>query len=100
MEYHLLETSEGKFLRKFGGRGSGPGQLINPYDVIIGENKVYVCDSGNDRICAFTIGGEFIMSFGSKGQKQGQFKFPVGIHITEDSYLLVSDFCNNRIQIF
>jgi len=40
------------------------------------------------------------MSFGSEGQKQGQFQGPIGIHITEDSYLLVSDISNNRIQIY
>jgi len=93
-------TPEGKFLRKFGSQGSGPGQLNEPLDVTIGDNKLYVCDSGNIRICVFTIGGEFLPSFGSQGQKQGQFQGVAGIHISEDSYLLVSDFYNNRIQIF
>ena len=93
-------TPGGKFLRKFGSWGSGPGQLNKPLDVTIGDNKLYVCDSGNKRICVFTIGGKFLTSFGSQGQKQSKFREPCGIHITEDGYLLVSDFQNNRIQVF
>jgi len=42
----------------------------------------------------------FLTSFSSEGQKQGQFQEPAGIHITEDGYLLVSDFTNNQIQVF
>ena len=89
-------TPDGKFLRKFGSQGSGPGQFISPTDVTIGDNKLYVCDVGNNRICVFTTEGEFLTSFGS----EGQFKDPAGIHITEDGYLLVSDFSSNRIQVF
>ena len=93
-------TPEGKFLRKFGSRGSSPGQFISPMDITIGDNKLYVCDMGNNCICVFTTEGEFLTSFGSQGNKRGQFKAPAGIHITADSYLLVSDFKNNRIQMF
>ena len=93
-------TPEGKFLRKFGSQGSRPGRLTNPIDVAIGDNKLYVCDEGNNRICIFTTEGKFLTSFGSEGEKQGQFKHPTGIHITEDGYLLVSDFFNDRIQAF
>ena len=57
-------TPEGSFLRKFGSRGSGPGQFISPIDVTIGDNKLYVCDAGN--IGVFTKEGEFLTSFGNQ----------------------------------
>jgi outer membrane protein assembly factor BamB len=51
----------GKFITKYGGRGEGPGEFINPTDVAIGENDlVWVADGGSRSLNWFTNAGDFI----------------------------------------
>ena len=91
-------TPEGKFLHKFGSQGSGDGQLNYPFNITINRNDtVYVADSKNNRISMFTARGQFLGSFGSKGKALDD---PRGVAIGEDSFILVSDYGNSRIQLF
>jgi DNA-binding beta-propeller fold protein YncE len=47
-------SSEGVFVTKWGTKGSGDGQFINPYDVAVGPNgDIYVADPENNRIQKF-----------------------------------------------
>ena len=94
-------TLEGKFIRRFGSQGSGPGQLNKPYGVALdSSDMIYVADSNNNRICVFSPEGQFLKSFGSEGEAQGQFKQPHMVCVDENDLILVSDCGNNRIQIF
>ena len=44
----------GRFLRAFGGKGSGQGQFIDPRGIAVDKNgSIYVSDHGNDRIQVF-----------------------------------------------
>ena len=47
------EKVRGKFVREWGEKGDGPGQLCCPAGVAIQGEEVFVCDAGNDRICVF-----------------------------------------------
>jgi hypothetical protein len=51
---------------RFGGSGSGAGQLIRPQSVIVqpGTNNVFVSEEGNRRISVFNSAGGFIAAFG------------------------------------
>ncbi len=53
---------DGRFLGRFGGYGSGPGQVRGPADVAAdGAGRLYVADKGNGRVQVFAIveaGGE------------------------------------------
>lgn len=52
-------AKDGTFRRAWGGKGSGPGQLIEPVGIAIGpDGRIYVADSGNGRISVFTGEGE------------------------------------------
>ncbi|MEJ7838895.1 MAG: NHL repeat-containing protein, partial [Thermomicrobiales bacterium] len=54
-------STDGTFLRAFGGYGTEDGKLIEPVGITIGpDGNVYVADSGNGRISIFTRNGEFI----------------------------------------
>ena len=45
---------DGTYRRAFGGKGSEPGQFIEPVGITIGpDDRVYVADSGNARISIF-----------------------------------------------
>ncbi len=48
-----LFNLQGKFIRAWGGKGVGPGQTMYPRGGVVSYvGRVYVCDTGNDRVCA------------------------------------------------
>jgi DNA-binding beta-propeller fold protein YncE len=97
----------GVFIRSFGSRGTGPGQLTLPTAVAVdpGSGDVYVADlSGfegpstlNSHIERFDANGAFIGQFGSAGSAEGQFGFVSGISVYLGT-LYVADSGNNRVQ--
>ena len=93
-------TEEGKFLRKFGRKGSGGGGGDFYGICIDSKDVVYVTENGNDRISVFTCEGKFRTSFGSWGRRLGKFNSPCGIALDKDDNLHVSDTYNDRLQIF
>ena len=94
-------TAEGTFLRKFGEKGSGDGELNWPTGVSIdSDDIVYVTERNNHRVSLFTSEGQFLRSFGTIGEGLGQFKEPFGIAVDREGLVYVSDHCNDRLQIF
>lgn len=94
-------TADGKFLRMFGGRGEGKGELREPYGITIdSEDKVYISDWKNHCISIYTPEGQFVTSFGSQGNEPGQFHFPSGLAVNDSGLLYVCDAANNRVQVF
>ncbi|GIT02223.1 MAG: hypothetical protein CM1200mP27_08480 [Chloroflexota bacterium] len=75
--------SQGKFLRKWGGFGSGDGELRWPQGIAISnDGNVYVSDRGNDRIQVFDLQGGFIRKWGATGNGDGDLRFPQGMAIS------------------
>ena len=96
-------TAEGKFLRKFGKKGSGDGELNCPSSISIDCDDIvymYVTEFSNHHVSMFTSEGQFLRSFSTKGEGPGQFNSPRGIAVDRDGFVYVSDYYNNRIQIF
>ena len=64
-------TAEGKFLRMFGRRGEGRGELNWHIALALhpNNNMVYVSESFNYRISVFTIEGQFVTSFDVPGMR-------------------------------
>jgi DNA-binding beta-propeller fold protein YncE len=51
----------GKWLKSFGGPGSGPGQFSNPHNIAAdAQGNIYVADRGNNRIQVFDGDGKFL----------------------------------------
>ena len=90
--------SSGHFIRLLGQEGEG--RLSGPVSVLIADQYVYVSDFGQHHIVVYTSSGQFVTSFGGYGQKEGQFAMPFYITSCTDGYIYVSDFLNNRVQIF
>jgi 6-bladed beta-propeller len=96
-------SPDGKVLRRWGKRGSGPGefdfQTEDPTDpkalngkIAVGSNGlVYVSDSGNARVEVFTAEGRFVRQFGSLGTGPGQFTFPFDIAVDGAGHAYVAD---------
>jgi DNA-binding beta-propeller fold protein YncE len=82
--------------------GSGQGQLSYPENVAgtAAGDRVYVSDSFNYRMQAFTPTGGFLNAWGGTGGDEGQFLFNDGIGLDPAGSLLVADPNNQRIQRF
>lgn len=54
-----LDVETGETLGIYGMGGRGPGELLNPWAVTVLDGTVYVLDSGNERIQAFSLPGRW-----------------------------------------
>ena len=86
---------------KFGKSGSwmNRGVLLSPMAIAIdNEDNVFV---GSVLIVSiFDKSGVFIRAFGGSGSDPGQFSLIKGLHVDRLGNLYVSEFANNRVQIF
>ena len=116
-----------EYLRTFGERGTGPGQLQHPHGVAIdeGRDRLYVADSGNSRVQAFsTEDGRHLFSFGAPsdppglislldwlavllgssappgGGEGGELSLPEGLTVDPQGRVHVADNENHRVHVF
>ena len=61
--------------------------------------RLYVSDSGNNRIVVFDINGNYLFNFGKLGENEGEFFSPAGI-VVNNNNIYVADTGNKRIQKF
>jgi sugar lactone lactonase YvrE len=78
-------TGEGKFVKEWGRKGSGPGEISEPHTIAIdSRGRLFVGDRENNRIQIFDQKGTFL-------EEWRQFGRPSGIAITSDDRLYVAD---------
>jgi hypothetical protein len=72
-----------------------------PTDVATGPGgKVYVADTGNQRVQIFDSSGSYVATLGSRGSGAGQFIDPYGVAVDSNGNIYVADEENQRVQIF
>jgi DNA-binding beta-propeller fold protein YncE len=75
------------------------------------DGRIYVADTGNNRICVFNADGGFVREWGEFGVakpapgglyswRPGRFNFPTAVAVDEKSNVYVADFRNDSIQVF
>jgi DNA-binding beta-propeller fold protein YncE len=74
------------------------------------RNRIYVTDTGNNRVCVFDSSGRFLFEFGGFGiakpaggkstYQPGSLNFPVGIDVDDDGNVYVASFRNDSIEMF
>ena len=78
-------TRDGKYVREFGTKGAGPGQISEPHTIAMdSRGRVFVGDRENNRIQIFEQDGTYITEW-------RQFGRPSGIVITADDTMYVCD---------
>ena len=90
------------YLYEFGnGYGQGDGQFVWP--VAMGfsrDNRLFITDEYNNRICVYNADGEFVSQWGESGSDAGKFDGPAGIAIDSEDNLYIADQQNGRVQKF
>ena len=87
-------SRDGKFLRMFGEKGSGQGQLLRAHGLEFSpdHSKLFVVDVDNNRVSVFDPSGKFLYAFGKKGVRSGEFRDAHGLGITPNGDLIVSGY--------
>jgi len=100
-EVQVLNKHTGKFLFKFGGAGSKPGELFHPTNIAIGpDGDVYVVETSNFRVQRFTADGKPVRMYGDIGSERGSFSRPKGIALDRKGRIYVGDSAFENVQIF
>ncbi len=87
-------------INESGFAGSAEGELSSPRNMAVGpDGRIYVLDSGNNRVQVFDEFGQVQKSWGASGTEPGLFNEPWGIAV-DDNYVYVADTWNHRIQKF
>jgi sugar lactone lactonase YvrE len=78
-------TKDGKFIKTWGKKGSGPGEFDGPHALAIdSRGRLFVGDRGNNRIQIFDQDGNFI-------DQWAQFSRPSGVYIDKNDVIYVAD---------
>ena len=77
-------------------RASSPTRAAIAVDA---HGKVYVANTGNDRIDVFDKGGALLRSFGTSGRATGQFDAPLGVAADAGGVRAVTDSVNGRLEL-
>jgi DNA-binding beta-propeller fold protein YncE len=102
VNYRVQEFNEaGAYVRGFGTKGSGNGQLNKPRSLAVdSHNDLWIADTGNDRLQRFNEVGEYQSQVGSLGTAGGQFTEPAGVTVDSKGNVWAADTGNNRIEEF
>jgi hypothetical protein len=57
----VLDTL-GAVRHRFGGRGTGPGEMTRPRSLTVSSESLWVTDAGNDQVQVYTTAGTFVRS--------------------------------------
>ena len=102
-ELHRIHklTLLGKFLLTFGSRGSGKGQFLNPWGICIGpDDRLYVADTGNNRIQVYHHDDTFSHIIDCKKSRDGVLKSPRSISFDFSGQLHVTCCGSNTVKVF
>lgn len=96
----VVVDNQGKLVRKIGSPGSKDGELKYPQSVVVDKkHRVWVADTGNNRIQVFSREGKFL--FGISG-KDNQLNLSLLRGMAADSLerILVADAISSKILVF
>lgn len=97
----LVFSSEGKLVKRIGGRGSVLGYFNYPTNLAFdSQGQLYVSDSLNFRVQVFSPELEAERQIGKQGDLPGYFSQPKGIALDPDDHVYVVDANFEAVQLF
>ena len=92
---------QGKFVREFGSRGTGPGQFNFPSHICCdNQGNLLITDSMNSRVQILNPQGVFQSEIGKLGDRSGQFGRPKGVAADAFGRVYALDAVFDNLQIF
>jgi DNA-binding beta-propeller fold protein YncE len=95
-------SGDGKFIKWWGGKGTGPGQFDVPHSIAIdSDGRVYVADRANNRIQIFDQDGKFLNQWTNFGTPWGLFIKNGLIYVvdgTENNCLLIASTKDGKVM--
>ncbi len=82
------------------GNLTSEGVIQSPVGVAVEGGKVYIVESGADRIRGLYVNGSEFLSYGGPGSDRGQFNNPGAVALDHQGHLFVADTGNNRVEVF
>jgi hypothetical protein len=89
-----------------GSFGSTPLQFRGPRHIAVYGDRLYVADSGNQRVQIINISNPAAPTFvaqlgvtGQRGADNAHFSHPYSVAVS-DAYIFVADYYNHRVQVF
>ena len=100
-EIVVFERDSHRFVSRFGGRGTDPGEFARPTNVAIDAGgDLYVSDTLNGRVQKVAPDGTPRMSYGKLGTGFGEFARPKGLAVDPEGRLYVVDAAFENVQLF
>ena len=96
----LKFNKEGKLMKTVGRKGTRPGEFDNLGFIKVINDKLYVCDNGNQRVQILNTELECVNSFGCHGNRDGQHNKPKDIAQDRAGNIHVTDTANNQVLVF
>jgi DNA-binding beta-propeller fold protein YncE len=96
-------TNPGALAVSWGSLGTGTGQFTTPSGIAVNSagTSVYVADTENQRIEAFTGQGAFLTQWGGPGTgSDGTFDTPTGVALDASGNVYVADVGTGLVQVF
>jgi phospholipase C len=95
----------GRLIAAFGSAGTGPGELpgglAGPEGIAIGPGgRIWVADTGHDRVVEFSPAGRVLDRIGSPGSGRGQLSQPAAVAVSGSGTVYVADQGNGRVEAF
>lgn len=91
-----FENFRGNFIGRINKFKNSDIELSKPNQILTDGDRIYVSDSGNDRICVMTKEGELISTWTNNNKIR--FRYPLSM-ILNNSYLYIGNFYNGDIYI-
>jgi len=99
--YLYKYTPSGKFITQWGAYGNKDEDFSGANGLAIdSDDRIFVAETGKNRIQVFDTDGNFIMEWGSSGFCSGYFREPVDVAVDSDGNVYVLERGNNRVQKF
>ena len=97
-EIRTYDITENRIVDRFGKEGIYNVEFKKPNDLVVWNDKIYIADTGNDRVQVINLNGTFITNIGL-GYGNYSINNPLSIALNDDGYLFVVEE-NNIISVF
>jgi len=88
-------------LGRIGGTGNAPGNFSDPSALDISDDgRLFICDTGNQRLQIFDLMGRFRINVGGFGWDVRKFDQPLDVWARSTINIYVADYNNQRVQRF